>query len=366
MMLSSEERRKGMTMERLSNEEIRRRKIAAEYIKQAVQTFGSQAKLASEAGLSRSALNRAVRGWELPSIRMVRAVVNVFGDVKTPPTEVFEVAQRRDLSRIDEVIERPTTPPAPVVAVDPPRSTQSPIEDALARVQSMLADGVRDSRAAVRRVVECAERYALAVEQSHAHRLLVFVGAATGAEPNAQAAALDLYDALLGVPELATLLAQPARKDPPAPPVVAPQPAPVDERPAPRETPKAEPASAPVALEYPALARASERNPLLIVGGVAIQQTRERLRELGIVHEWVETRDRSAGCVDSAVKRVRATGVCGVIVLHGCVAHSVTDKLRTAAQLGVVPYVSPRVLGLGELVNTLHILNGRIANGVTR
>jgi len=273
----------------------------------------------------------------------------------------------------------PTAPQTPQATSG---AAASPIGDALARVQSLLSANVAGSQRAARRVVECAERYALAVEQAQAHRLLVFVGAATGEEPTAQTAALTLYDALLGVPELAALLTQPAPKAAPKATVTTP----IVSLPMAPETPAAEPepaqpdpyevvvtrkpdasaiaqptASEPAATNYPALAAASRRNPLLIVGGIPLPDKLKLLEQLGIHAQWIEVNRTGGRLVESAIQRVKKTSVCAVVVPHGFIGHRDGNRMRDAARRGVVPFESPARMGDADFARTLSSLDAHFA-----
>lgn len=354
----------------LTKQEESDRASVSAWVKDLITRGATREDLAKVATVSPQHVSKVKYGSDAASPRFAAALVAHFPDA---PESVRRFALLDSDDSTVTADDAQTTQPAETAPA-------GPIASALSQVHSHLSANIGQSQRAVRRVVECAERYALAVEQAQAHRLLVFCGVATGAEPSAQDAALALYDALLGVPELAALLAQPATKTLPnvvTVPVIS---LPQSDEPAPQRDPydvvvahKADVAahapelpSDPV-VEYPALARASQRNPLIIIGGTSVPEVRSRLAELGVQHEWVETRGSiGQNRVEAAANRIRRTNACAAMVLHGFEGHKFFDKIRDAARLGVVPFIAPRAAGSAELVRALHALDRQIANGVSQ
>ena len=364
-------------------EENALRGAAAVWCRKVIASEG-QSAVTRATGYSQSVLSRIYNSRQLPSLTVILALHRHYGEKHAPSDEVLAIIKRESAAAYVRAIARAeaftATPSAPAT---PTPTVSESLASTLARVERKITAGTASSREAAQRVVECARRYASVVEQAHSHRLLVFLGEATGEGPSIQNAALELYDALMGVPELGALLAQPARQAPVVTPRREQEPAREPPQPATVEAPsepesdasayevvvtrKPQPESTAPTLEYPALAKASLRNPMLIVGGVAVPEVRQKLSELGVQHEWIETRGAVGQTrVEAVTNRIRRTGACGVMVLHGTVGHNTFDRVRAAARLGVVPLVAPRAAGTAELVRSLHLLDKQIASGVAQ
>ena len=194
----------------------------------------------------------------------------------------------------------------------------------------------------------------IAIRRSNEHRLMAYVGEAVGEEPNVKDAALALIEAMLNVPEVKMLSGAASSErnhgrsstsfvDP----IVEKK----ETKPVTRERKE----------QYPLTAAISKRNPLAIVVGVKSTAAEDRLNSLGIQHEWIEAAHSTGQRqVDALAKRVRRTAVCAVMVARGVAGHRVYDKIKSAAQLGVVPFLAPKTISASELEESLSILEQRL------
>lgn len=227
---------------------------------------------------------------------------------------------------LGRVIYPPSSSPAP-------SETQSPIAAALAVVQAAMQSEADESRAVASAVTEAASAYARTVEERIAHTMLATVGRAHGAPPDVHGAALDLVSCVQRIPELGALFAAPA----PAPsfvetPVVATESAatPVETEVA-ADEPTSDAPSSPC--PWPLLAAASQRRPVVIVGGVPVGQVLQHVRSGNAVRiEWPEVGKLGGErVVQSLDQRIRANTISALVFVQGFLRHSYSELLRGSA-----------------------------------
>lgn len=238
----------------------------------------------------------------------------------------------------DAALGRVVYPPSSPSSTPAPIEPQSPIAAALAVVQAAMQSEADESRAVASAVTEAATAYARTVEERIAHTMLATVGRAHGAAPDVHAAALDLVSCVQRIPELGALFA------PPAP--VEPEPTPVLTQLAPVETPAFEsieidaPTEAAPSLvcPWPLLAAASQRRPVVIVGGVPVGQVLQHVRAGNAVRiEWPEVGKLGGDrVVQSLDARVRAGTLTALVFVQGFLKHNYSEMLRASASAHAV------------------------------
>lgn len=217
----------------------------------------------------------------------------------------------------------------------PAPEPQSPIAAALAVVQAAMQSEADESRAVASAVTEAASAYARTVEERIAHTMLATVGRAHGAPPDVHSAALDLVSCVQRIPELGALFAAPV----PAPsfvetPVVATESAgPITESTdaTAADEPPADAPSSPC--PWPLLAAASQRRPVVIVGGTPVGQVLQHVRHGNALRiEWPEVGKLGGErVVQSLDQRVRAGTVSALVFVQGFLRHSYSETLRGSA-----------------------------------
>jgi hypothetical protein len=156
-----------------------------------------------------------------------------------------------------------------------------------------------------------------------------------------------------------------ARMEPGASPSSEDEPGVLDRRPSvPPAAPPVQDEAPPESLvpPLPLLARACERGPVVLIGGIVkhdkVQVVQERFQ---IPVEWIPTRRSTNTAIASMEKRVREGRIAAVVVLHGLMAHKHFDPLVAAARQINLPFAYADKAGLGSIARAFEEIERSLA-----
>ena len=231
----------------------------------------------------------------------------------------------------------------------------SPIDELLESLRAALAARRRDGAARIERVEAALGSYRRAVEQQIAvefaseHRLKapakVGISVARAAE--------ELRDAVLGLPELARLLARAGDEDA-AHEEVGPMTlqAPVSKNVA--------PAAAEGALGWPRLRAALGAQKLVVIGALSRDRSESAPAGLAEHIEWIDTERDGVHALGNLPQRIRQGRVAGVIILDRAVKHKHSEPALAAALDAHVPTAFAGQGGRASLERALTQLEGML------
>jgi hypothetical protein len=215
----------------------------------------------------------------------------------------------------------------------------SPIDELLESLRAALAARRRDGAARIERVEAALGSYRRAVEQQIAsefaaeHRLKAPAGARAGV--SVARAAEELRDAVLELPELARLLAQPAGLLEIADAQAS---GPMTLKAPPASKAKAAASESPtLAPSWPRLRSVLTSQKLVVIG--ALSRDRSESAPDGIAEhiEWIDTERDGVHALGNLPQRIRQGRVAGVIILDRAVKHKHSEPAVAAARDAHVP-----------------------------
>lgn len=297
----------------------------------------TEEQLAHVVGVPPTHVHRVLANSTTPSVRLMQ---HVYAEARA----------------LDRAAQSQDSTPESVASIAPP----SPIAAALAVVQEAMTSQAEASRDVARVVTDAAATYARTVEASIAHSMLASVGKSSGPAPDTHAAALALVTCVQRIPELDGLFAPSI-----APPAAALATEPTEER-ATLEELEAdepvikEPAAAPSS--WPALASASARRPVVIVGGTPIPQAIESLFSAGLRVEWPEVGKHGGDrVVQSIGVRLASGSLSALVFVQGFLQHKHSERLRAAAAASGTPTAYAGTGGKASLAKAMAMIDSSIA-----
>ena len=239
----------------------------------------------------------------------------------------------------------------------------SPIDDLLESLRAALAARRRDGAARIARVESALGSYRRAVEQQIAvefaaeHRLKAPVKTGVSVARAAQ----ELKDAVLGLPEVADLLAPSGVLDLSSSVTDNEASGPMTLKAPPASKGKAAPSETPtLAPSWPRLRSLLTSQKLVVIGALSRDRSESAPEGIGEHIEWIDTERDGVHALGNLPQRIRQGRVCGVIILDRAVKHKHSEPALAAARDAHVPTAFAGQGGRASLERALTQIEGML------